>query len=149
MSLAMMGVAALLSLPGLSGNDDKVEVPTTNAVWNATVTDDTLTETELTEFSWDGYTHVQGTLGSGTVSIRFEEITKIDVEPSETKNKSVGLVSLKAGGIKKIGLDGKTSLYGKTGFGNFKILVKDVRKIVFTAGPLARASPASSPPKKQ
>src|SRR5436309_2473638 len=98
---AVLATAAVLwSISGLGGGDEeKIEVPSTKEIWSATVTDDTLTDIELTDFSWDGFTHVQGSLGAGTVSIRFDDISKLDIEPSETKNKSWALVSLKSGGL--------------------------------------------------
>jgi hypothetical protein len=147
--LAAAALIALFSMPGLGGGDeDQVEVPSTPELWNATLTDSTLTDTNLTEFSWDGYTHVQGTLGAGTISIKFDDITKIDFEETENKNKSLALVVLKNGTIKKIGVDGRVAIYGKTGFGNFKVQVKDVKKIVFTSGPMARPSAVPSPKSK-
>lgn len=134
----------LSSMSGLGGDDDKkVDVPIVADIWQATVTDSTLTETALDEFSFDGFTHVQGALGAGVVSIRFEDMTKIDFEPGE-KGKSVALVSLKSGPVKKITVDAKTNFYGKTGFGNYKVLVKDTRRVVFTAGPIKRADRAAA-----
>ncbi len=132
---------ALLSMSGLGGGGDEegIEVPVANEIWKATLTDATLTETDLTEFSWDGYTHMQGTLGAGTIAIKFTDIAGIDFEPTE-KNKSLALVKLKNGTVKKIGVDGRVNLYGKTGFGNYKIQVKDVKKVVFEGAPVPRPS---------
>ena len=152
LAVASLAALSLYSMSGFGGGDeDQVEVPAAAQLWNATVTDSTLTDTDLTEFSFDGYTHVQGTLGAGTISIKFDEIAKVDVEDTESKNKMLFLVTLKNGSIKKIGVDGSTPLYGKTTFGAYKIAVKDVKKIAFTGGPYARAgasaapSPAASP----
>jgi hypothetical protein len=128
----------LASISGFGGDDDKkVEVPLAPEIWKATVTDSTLTDTELDEFSVDGFTHIQGALGAGVISIKFEDISRIDFEPGE-KGKSIALVVLKAGSTKKVMVDGKTPIYGKTGFGNFKVLVKDTKKIVFSAAPTKR-----------
>lgn len=145
MSALAFAVVALLSMPGLGGGDDEgIEVPVAKELWSVTLTDSTLTETPLTEFSWDGYTHVQGTLGAGTIAIKFDEIAFIDFEPTE-KNKSLAIVKLKSGPMKKIGVDGRVNVYGKTGFGNFKIALKDVKKIVFTSGPVARPTATPKP----
>lgn len=134
-------VTALLSMPGLGGGDDEgIDVPDTNAAWKATVTDETLTDTELQDVSWDGHTHVQGNLGAGTIAIRFEEIDEITFEPAE-KNKSVALVHLKSGKTKKITVDGRVNVYGRTDFGNYKILVKDLRKLDLRGAPVPRPSP--------
>lgn len=133
-------VTAFLSMSGVGGGaEDGIDVPAANEIWTATLTDNTLTDTPLEEFSWDGYTHMQGTLGAGNISIRFSDIARIEFEPTE-KNKSLALVTLKNGQTKKIGVDGRVYLYGKTGFGNFKVQVKDVKRIVFRSG-VARATP--------
>lgn len=138
---------AFLSMPGLGGGEeDGIDVPAANEIWTATLTDNTLTDTPLEEFSWDGYAHMMGTLGAGSISIRFTDISRIEFEPLE-KNKSLALVTLKTGQVKKIGVDGRISLYGKTGFGNFKVQIKDVKRIVFRAG-VARATPTPSTPRK-
>lgn len=140
-------VTALLSMPGLGGGEeDGIDVPAANEIWTAVLTDNTLTDTPLEEFSWDGYAHMQGTLGAGNISIRFSDISRIEFEPTE-KNKSLALVTLKTGQVKKIGVDGRVNLYGKTGFGNFKVQIKDVKRIVFRAG-VARATPTPSAPRK-
>ena len=143
--------AALLSLFSMSGfgggDEEGIDVPAANEIWKASVTDNTLTETPLDEFSWDGYTHVQGKLGAGEVAIKFSDITRIDFEPTE-KTRSLALVQLKDGSIKKINVDGRAAIYGKTGFGNFKILLKDVKRVVFTGSAIPRpsATPRASTP---
>ena len=139
--IVQLATVAFLSMAGLGGGGDEegIEVPAANEIWKATLTDATLTEAELEEFSWDGYTHMQGTLGAGTIAIKFGDIASIDFEPTE-KNKSIALVKLKNGTIKKIGVDGRVNLYGKTGFGNYKIQIKDVKKLVFEGGPTPRPS---------
>lgn len=138
--LLAAAVLSFFSMSGLGGGDEEgIEVPTANEIWKATVTDNTLTETPLEEFSWDGYTHVQGKLGAGEVAIRFADITRIDFEPTE-KTRSLALVQLKDGSIKKINVDGRAAIYGKTGFGNYKILLKDVKRVVFVGAPVPRPS---------
>jgi hypothetical protein len=140
---------ALFSMPGLGGGDEEgIEVPAANEMWKATVVDSTLTETQLEEFSMEGFTHVQGKLGAGEISIRFDDIARIDFEPTE-KTRSLALVQLKDGSVKKLSVDGRSALYGKTGFGSYKVLLKDVKRVVFTAGPFARPEKtpkASAPP---
>lgn len=133
-------VTAFLSMSGLGGGEeDGIDVPAASEAWTATLTDNTLTDTPLEEFSWDGYAHMQGTLGAGNISIRFTEIARIEFEPTG-KSKSLALVTLKNGQVKKIGVDSRVNLYGKTGFGNFKVQVKDVKRIEFRSG-VARATP--------
>ncbi|HVO31931.1 MAG TPA: hypothetical protein VMV18_14390 [bacterium] len=135
----------LANMGGLGGDDDKrVDVPVAPEIFQATVTDVTLTDTPLDEFSVDGYTHVAGSLGAGTIAIRFEEIARVDLEPGE-KGKSVALITLKNGQVKKIVVDNKVPLYGKTGFGNFRILVKDVKRVVITGGPIKRNGDKEKP----
>ena len=144
MLLFAVAVSALLSMPGLNGDDEKVEVPSPAEVWSATVSDATLTDTTLSEVSFDGDTHLQGAYGAGVISIRFEEIVKVDFEPAE-KGKVVALVNLKVGGVRKVIMDAKLPIYGKTGFGNFKVLVKDTRRIVFNGPPVKRYEMKASP----
>ena len=142
MNVLAAAALALFSMAGLGGGDeDGIEVPSANEIWKASVVDSTLTETTLDEFSWEGFVHVQGKLGAGEVSIRFDDIARIDFEPTE-KTRSLALVQLKDGSVKKLSIDGRATLYGKTGFGAYKILLKDVKRIVFTAGPIPRPSPA-------
>lgn len=141
---------ALFSMPGLGGGDDEgIEVPAATEMWKATVVDSTLTETPLDEFSMEGFTHVQGKLGAGEISIRFADIARVDFEPTE-KSRSLALVQLKDGSVKKLSVDGRSALYGKTGFGSYKVLIKDVKRVVFTGGPVARpsASPKAAPVKQ-
>ena len=139
--IATAAAIAFFSMPGLGGGDEEgIEVPSANEMWKATVVDSTLTETQLDDFSMEGFTHVQGKLGAGEISIRFDDISRIDFEPTE-KTRSLALVQLKDGSVKKLSVDGRSALYGKTGFGSYKILLKDVKRVVFTAGPFARPSP--------
>ena len=141
MNLLAATAVALFNMAGLGGGDDEgIEVPQAGEIWKATVVDSTLTETPLDEFSWEGFTHVQGKLGAGEISIRFEDIARIDFEPTE-KTRSLALVQLKDGSVKKLSVDGRNALYGKTGFGSFKVLLKDVKRLVITGGPLPRPSP--------
>ncbi len=138
--LALLVAPVMLLSAGSS--EEAVDVPATPEIWKVSLTDSTLTGTELNEFSWEGFNHIQGTLGAGKVSIRFSDIKQIDLESVE-RNKAVALVHLRDGSVKKIGVDGRVMLYGKTGFGNYQIPVKDVRSIVFGSGPVLR--PASAP----
>lgn len=144
--LAFAPRAARASMPGLGGDDEKkIDVPITPQLFQATVTDVTLTDTSLDEFSIDGYTHIQGKLGAGVLSIRFDEIAKIDFEPAE-KNQVVALVTLKSGGVKKLMMDGKTPLYGKTSYGSYRVLAKDVKHVAITAGPIKRGPGGTADP---
>lgn len=141
MTLLAAAALAFFSMPGLGGGDEEgIEVPAANEVWKATVVDSTLTETALDEFSMEGFTHIQGKLGAGEISIRFADIARIDFEPTE-KSRSLALVQLKDGSVKKLSVDGRAALYGKTGFGSYKVLLKDVKRVVFTGGPIPRPSP--------
>ena len=145
-SLAVAAAIAFFNMAGLGGGDEEgIEVPAANEIWKATVVDTTLTETQLEEFSWDGFTHVQGKLGAGEISIRFEDIARIDFEPTE-RTRSLALVQLKDGSVKKLQVDGRAALYGKTGFGSYKVLLKDVKRLIFTAGPIPRPSPTPKQP---
>lgn len=150
MNVLAAAALALFSMPGLGGGDEEgIEVPAATEIWKATVVDSTLTETPLDEFSMEGFTHVQGKLGAGEVSIRFSDIARIDFEPTE-KSRSLALVQLKDGSVKKLSVDGRAALYGKTGFGSYKVLLKDVKRVVFTGGPGARPAPTPKPaPVKQ
>jgi len=141
MNVLAAAALALFSMPGLGGGDEEgIEVPAATEMWKATVVDSTLTETPLDEFSMEGFTHIQGKLGAGEISIRFADIARVDFEPTE-KSRSLALVQLKDGSVKKLSVDGRAALYGKTGFGSYKVLLKDVKRVVFSGGPVTRASP--------
>ena len=113
------------------GGSGELEIPEPEAHFVVTVTDDTATSTTLKAFTWEGFIHVQGELGRGTVSIAFTDISRIDFEPGD-KGRVTARVALKSGDIVRLSVKGRTMCYGRTGFGNYQIQVKDLRRLQFS-----------------
>lgn len=130
----------LLAMDGTSSDGD-LEIPQPEQKFDAVVTDNTGTITRLSKFTWDGFVHVQGGLGSGTVAIPFERIDRIDFEPGE-RGKIAARVALKSGEVVRLTVSGRLTCYGKTSFGNYRVQARDMRRLEFVGlAPEATPSP--------
>ena len=121
----------LLAMSGATANDGALEIPEPERHFHATVTDSTQTQTNLKDFTWDGFVHVQGTLGAGTVAIPFDRIKRIDFEATNREKVVLSRLLLKTGEMVRLKVSGRLTCYGRTAFGNYRIQVKELSSIEF------------------
>ena len=137
---AMLLAASLTSGMGGSGSseDGDLEIPQPELHVQVTVVDKTGTKTRLDDFTWDGFVHVQGNLGAGTVAIPFEKVKRIDFEPGD-KGKVTARVGLKTDEVVRLSVSGRLMCYGRTNFGNYQVQIKDLTRLEFPQEPRAAA----------
>ncbi|HOJ15117.1 MAG TPA: hypothetical protein PLS81_01715 [Deltaproteobacteria bacterium] len=92
--------------------------------FDANITDASRTKVHLASVTFDGDTTLGVTLGKGRVQIPLENISRIEVKDGDlcvTFKDAKTMCGLKAGG--------STRVSGKTDYGTYKILLKDVSSI--------------------
>lgn len=129
--LALSLSVGAFAMDGSSSSEDgDLEIPQPEIHVKVTVVDKTGTKTLLEDFTWDGFVHVQGQLGAGTVAIPFAKVRRIDFEPGE-KGKVTARVGLKSEEVVRLTVSGRLMCYGRTAFGNYQVQVKDVTRFQF------------------
>lgn len=107
------------------------EVPKPEIKFSATVIDDQSVSTKLHEVSWEGKVYLSGTRGRGTVSIQFEKIKKIVFIGEARNGKKDAQITLKNGEVVAVTFDDENRFYGTTSFGNYRILARNIKEIIF------------------
>lgn len=113
------------------GQTPQNEIPKPDIKFNATVIDDQSISTKLQEVSWEGKVYLSGTRGKGTVSIQFEKIKKVVFIGEARAGKKDAQVTLKNGEVVAVTFDDENRFYGATSFGNYRILARNIKEIIF------------------
>lgn len=113
------------------GQTPQSEIPKPEMKFKATVIDDQGISTKLHEVSWEGRVYLSGTRGKGTVSIQFEKIRKIVFIGEARNGKKDAQVTLKNGEVVAVTFDDENRFYGATSFGNYRILARNIKEIIF------------------
>jgi hypothetical protein len=111
------------------------EFPSPKVDFKAVVIDVNNVETRCNSLSWDGAVSIKANRGSGIVIIPFESIKKVSFThiPAEKKSEAIVKlhVTLRSGETVDVTAKSRTWLYGKTSFGNYKVLVSELKEVVF------------------
>ncbi len=135
-----MLVTAIASGPtawatGFGGSDNPARIPVPGAVFRATVEDRSGTTVTVERVTYDGEVHVSGNLGEGRVSVPFERIAELRVEPGPDDGHVVLFLRLHQGDPIRLVVEDDVACYGSAAFGNYKIEVGKIRRATFE-GPL-------------
>jgi hypothetical protein len=129
----VMVLASFLLLMGMGGMGefapaDKIPAPEKN--FRVRITDRGGIQTALSQFSQEGKVFLAGKWGDAIVTVPFEKISQIQIQPLEGKEAGAK-VSLRGLENIEIKLDKQAKFYGKADFGTFQIEAKDVKSISF------------------
>jgi hypothetical protein len=129
-----MPVLALLALVMLTGMGDlggvpAGTVPKTEENIKVQLVDRSGVSTELSSFSMDGQTFLDGRRGDGQMNISFRELREISFGKVSGEEVPVELL-LKSGNRIQLTVRKRTLFYGDTGYGAFRIPARDISRIV-------------------
>lgn len=125
----LMGFLVLVGMGSNSGGGPgQVTLPEPTRNFAATIIDQSNTNTRVEKFSLDGHTSIWGKLGSGFVTIGFEQVASIGLTRQEKVLRAN--ILLKDGKQVLVELDKGILCYGKLPYGEFKVSIADVKSIV-------------------
>jgi hypothetical protein len=118
------GVGAM----GFMGGEAPGSIPKPTRDFVFTVIDQQGVETRLREFTIDGSLFLSGRHGRGTAAIPFEliRVVRLRAEGDEIHARA----ELTDGTIADLVVDGKKKCYGRMDYGNFRIELREVDKMV-------------------
>lgn len=116
------------------GDDPPTRIPVPARVFEATVEDISGTSVAVTRISLNGEVFLYGTMGEGQLSIPFEKLAEIRVEPMGDEAHRVALARTLSGEQVRLVVESDVPCYGDTAFGHYKIELAKVRKVVFKPG---------------
>lgn len=135
MRRALLLLLLFLSPPapaGIFGGRPPVRIPKPRAEFAATVVDHGGTSVRIASVTWNGEVHIWGKLGAAEVTIPFENVRTARVLPAEDPDLRVVVVATSHGEDVRILVDDDLPVYGRTPFGNYRILLRDIRELRFS-----------------
>jgi hypothetical protein len=133
-ALLALAVGSVGWANGFGGSDAppaRIPIPARN--FSAVVEDLQGVRVPVTEVTYDGEVFLYGTFGEGQVTVPFEKIKEVRVEPTNEPTKRVAFVILADGSNVQLVIESDTLAYGRTSFGTYSIAVEKVRRIEFPA----------------
>ncbi|HMV70320.1 MAG TPA: hypothetical protein PKA64_25995 [Myxococcota bacterium] len=134
LAVALAWPAAVLAT-GFGGDGPPTRIPVPARVFAATVEDISGASVELSRVSLDGEVFLFGLVGEGQLSIPFENLVEVRVEPTGDAAKRIALARTASGELVRMTVDSDVPCYGDTTAGHFKIELGKVRKVVFKPTP--------------
>lgn len=126
-----LGYPLVVLATGFGGDDPPTRIPVPARVFDATVEDLSGTSVDVTRVSINGEVFLYGTMGEGQLSIPFEKLVEIRVEPMGDEGHRVALARTVSGDQVRLVVESDLPCYGDTAFGHYKIEFSKVRKVVF------------------
>lgn len=115
------------------GGDAPSRIPVPARDYTASVEDAAGVEQTLTRVTFNGEVFFYGTLGDAQVTIPFERVTQIEVQPSQTSGQVVLFATLTDATTARILAESDLPLYGSAPFGNYKVEIGKVRFVRLSA----------------
>lgn len=125
---ATLLLATLLCGMGSLGGGPEGAVPKTEENIKVRLTDRQGVATELTSFSLEGKTVLEGKVGSGLMTVFFRNIDRAEFGNKEGEELPVKLF-LKSGETLELSVRKRRIFYGSTGYGALQIRARDISKI--------------------
>jgi hypothetical protein len=123
-------LTAFILLTAMGGSGGLERVPRVDKNFAVAITDASGMKIEGEKFSWEGRIHFAGNIGMAQVTIPFDKVK--DVVMGERRDRFVKVtVRLTDGSETVFDMDAKTRCYGEAKFGNFTLLVEEIKTIVF------------------
>jgi len=132
--LLLIAALWLMGLGNSSGGDASSNIPIPQENFTVMVADRSGQKLEAKRFTWEGKVQVRGQIGNATVTLPFNKIKSLKVEPTPGEKNPTTIkasISLRAGDTVEVMIDRTSKCYGETKFGNYEIFLKDVASIEF------------------
>ena len=128
-ALMLVSAVFLLGMGGLGGTPEGT-LPDTDPSVTVSLLDRTGQRSELSQFSIDGRTFLQGTLGRGSVTIPFADILRVSFGDVLREEVAV-TVHLRTGKAVELSIRKRSQLAGRLPVGIYRIPAADVDQLVF------------------
>ena len=127
--LAIMVVLALVPcLLGMgSSSEGPTKIPEPQYNYQARVTDQQGVRVELTWFSIEGMTFVQGKLGQGQTAIPLEKVREVTL--SKSGDQVLAHIVMKQGSPLDLHVKPTLKAFGKTSYGNYSITLGELARV--------------------
>jgi hypothetical protein len=125
--LIMVAAFFLLGMGKMGQSDKPGEIPMPDQEVTAVIADKEGVTLNLTQFSINGKTYLQGRLGAGVVAIPFSRI-RVMTPSAESKETSVR-IDLTDGSHLNLVLEKGLTAYGKFKAGTYQILLDNLKRI--------------------
>jgi hypothetical protein len=127
---AVMMLAAFTLLTAMGGTGGFERAPRVEKNYAVVVTDASGIKIEGEKFSWEGRIHFAGYLGMAQVTMPFERIKELTV--GEKHDRKVKVTARLTDGTETgFEIDAKSRCFGEAGFGNFMLLMDEIKSVVF------------------
>ncbi len=126
LAVMLMGMGDIGGKPGGS-------IPKPDKDFSAVITDINSVKTTCTFVSVNGKDYLKGTQGSFTATIPFEKISTINVRASGDEKEVAAMLKLVDGKEITMYINGNADIYGKAGYGNIQIKMRNVSEINFNS----------------
>lgn len=128
---AVIMLTAFILLTAMGGNGGFERAPRVEKNFAVVITDASGVKLEGEKFSWEGRIHFAGYRGMAQVTMPFEKVKELTV--GEMRDRKVKVtVRLTDGSETSFNIDAKTRCYGEAKFGNFMLMMDEIKTIVFT-----------------
>ncbi len=126
--LCLVFFLSLFAVVAIAAEPQPIE---TGVEYRATIRDDQEISTKVSMAQWDGDEFFTGSRGRGTVTISFAKVKKAVFMGSAGQNKTDFQVTLKNGDVIAVTFDNDARFMGKTNYGTYRILARNIKEIVF------------------
>jgi hypothetical protein len=118
----------LTAMGGTTGGFERA--PRVEKNYAVVITDASGIKIEGEKFSWEGRIHFAGYKGMAQVTMPFDKVKELTV--GELRERKVKVtVRLTDGSETSFDIDAKSRCYGEANFGNFMLLMDEIKTIVF------------------
>jgi len=127
---AIAAFTAFILLTAMGGTGGVERVPRVEKNFAVAITDVSGNKIEGEKFSWEGRIHFGGYLGMAQVTMPFDKVKELTV--GEIRDRKVKVTArLTDGSQTSFDIDAKTRCYGEANFGNFTLMMDEIKTIVF------------------
>lgn len=127
-SLCLVFLIGILAAVANAAGPDAAEA---EVDYRATIRDDQDIATKVSKPAWDGDEFFTGARGKGTITISFSKVKKVVFMGSAGPSKTDFQVTLKNGDVIAVTFDNDARFMGKTNYGTYRILARNIKEISF------------------
>jgi hypothetical protein len=118
---------------GLFGSDAPARIPIPARVFHAEVEDVGGTALRIERLTFDGEVFLFGRIGLAQVTVPFEQIATVTFAAGPDADHKLAVISPIEGEEIRLVVEADQPIWGRTTFGNYKIEVSDVRRLIITS----------------